>query len=65
MRRVRVTLGRRAAQEQTRYLHAGVEEGLDGGGHAVLQLVLDGRHAHQLQVSLDLQHRTCRPPRIH
>ena len=42
--------------EVTSHLHAGVEEGLDGGGNAVLQLVLDGRHAHQLQVCLHLQH---------
>lgn len=35
-----------------RHLHAGVEQGLNGGGNAVLQLVLNGGDTQQLQVSL-------------
>ena len=36
------------------HLDAGHEHGLDGGGHAGLQLVLDRRDARQQQVPLHL-----------
>mmetsp|Transcript_13159 Transcript_13159/g.39811 ORF Transcript_13159/g.39811 Transcript_13159/m.39811 type:complete len:266 (-) Transcript_13159:1785-2582(-) len=36
------------------HLDAGSQQGLDGGGHAVLQLVLDGRHPSQFQIRLHL-----------
>ncbi len=37
------------------HAHAGVQQRLDGGRHAVLQLILDRRHAHQLHIALHLR----------